>query len=197
MERKRMDKDSRKPIMIKIINKSKDGITLLFGNKTNKSSWEEFNKNFIIDQNNKNFCYPNPELEAKNIKVDEILTKAVTSILFAGAPSSEIKLEGFYGLGSSVQELCEILECSAGEAIQLIRTAHQRFLNESLDMGIGFHGDQRKSFDNRQNHKNDRNIKKFEKSKSEPSESMESTDAPVSNGMSIGDMIKAKKESRS
>ena len=60
---------------IRIVNKSKDGITLDFKGEVGlkKSSWEEFNKLFEICEDDKKYCVPKKEFVEKINKMEIIL----------------------------------------------------------------------------------------------------------------------------
>lgn len=114
---------------IRIVNKSKDGITLDFkgniGLKT--SSWEEFNKMFIICEDNKKYCTPNKEWVEKRDKAQELIQEALIYYLQVdwkiADPKEVPDLVHMGVVGEYVKKISEVLECGFLEAMSYLNYA--------------------------------------------------------------------------
>lgn len=158
---------------IKILNKSKDGVTLFVG-KPVKISWDLFNKDYVIDSTNNKYCLMNEQrLKAQERYEDLVAQVLVQDLIIQKDPTN---LNAVALLGSLTQELCELTGATIQELVLALRVEKQRFIDRSINLGVNpdAHNTQWKS------RKNSRKIEeKVQMVTTEP-------------GMSIGDMIKAK-----
>jgi len=106
----------------KIVNKTKEAVTLKVGDKLACMSWELFAKNFTVDPVNKNLCTIRPEYKKKIDEANDLINNILvrTSIrLEALEPSQQLNNAAL--VGSSMTKVCELLECSQAEAIAIIQ----------------------------------------------------------------------------
>jgi hypothetical protein len=113
---------------VRIVNKSKDGITLDFkgdlGKK--KASWEEFNKMYTICQDDKMYCEVKPEWVEKLEKADKLLNLALVHYLQVdwkiASPNEIPDIVQMGTVGLYVTRISELLECSYLDAMALLNS---------------------------------------------------------------------------
>lgn len=121
-----------KKFTLKIVKKSKDGITLAGtkGMEPKTFSWEEFNSCYEIDKDNKFLAVMKPEAAEnfeKNLqKAEDIISDVIVSIfLVNGNADPRTKLSGIVNISDKVSELSEIIGCSFQEALSLLQKRYQ------------------------------------------------------------------------
>ena len=179
---------------IKIFNKSKEGIKFVIhkmkGVKPAFMSWEEFNKTFEFDKEDKTLAHLKPEWEKKYEEVEDILSMIMVHILSANAheKGDASKFITEIGcIGASIKRLAELLECTEAEAMKLIIQRKEAFINASLNMGASFGKCHNRMMNTDQIKKSEENEKRIKEKVEEKSEKKSD---PYS--CSIGDMINAK-----
>ena len=180
---------------IKIINKSKEGLKFVPNGEKRKvkpamMSWEEFNKTFDFDKDDKTVASLKPDWIKKYAEVDKLLDMAVISVIGANASEGNPgkHLDDIAKLGGYTTKIAEILECSPLEATQLILQRKNLFINASLNMGASFGKCHHRMMNTDQIKKSEENEKKM---KEEAEEKSEKKSDPYL--CSIGDMINARK----
>ena len=121
-----------KKFTLKIVKKSKDGITLAGtkGMEPKTFSWEEFNSCYEIDKDNKFLAVMKHEaaenLEKNLQKAEDIISDVIVSIfLVNGNADPKTKLSGIVNISDKVSELSEIIGCSFQEALSLLQKRYQ------------------------------------------------------------------------
>lgn len=118
---------------IRIVNKSKDGITLDFKGEVGlkKSSWEEFNKLFVICEDDKIYCTMNKKWLEKMSKTQELIQAALIFYLQVdwkiADPNQVPDLIHMGVVGEYVKKISEVLECSFLEAMSYLNYAAIQF----------------------------------------------------------------------
>ena len=104
----------------RILNKTRETVTLKLQDKPITFSWEEFNKKLIVVD--KVWAVLNEEEKKKQDKVEELINNAVVSMMIQnGNGDAGTKLTHMAVLGKCIDEATKLLECSRLEVIQLIR----------------------------------------------------------------------------
>lgn len=104
----------------RILNKTRETVTLKLQDKPMTFSWEEFNKKLIVVD--KVWAVPNEEEKKKQEKAEELINDAVVSMLvLRGNIDTDIKFAHMATLGNSIDEVSKLLECNKLEVMQLIR----------------------------------------------------------------------------
>ena len=112
----------------RIVNKTKDSVTLDFkgdiGKKT--TTWEEFNE--IYDIVDKIWAVPNDnaweKLQKQQEEFQKIVDKAVTFVVLADITMDPgKKLGALAALGSCTDEVMKVLGCDKAEAIRMLQMA--------------------------------------------------------------------------
>lgn len=105
---------------IRILNKTRETVTLKLMDKPMTFSWEEFNKKLVVVD--KVWAVLNEEEKKKQDKADELINDAVVSIMIQnGNSDAGTKLAHMAMLGKCVDEAAELLECNRLEVMQIIR----------------------------------------------------------------------------
>ena len=111
-----MEKESR----FRILNKTRETVTLKLQDKPMTFSWEEFNKKLIVVD--KVWAILNEEEKKKRDKVEELINNAVISMMIQnGNGDAGTKLTHMAVLGKCIDDAAELLECSGLEVMPLIR----------------------------------------------------------------------------
>ena len=104
----------------RILNKTRETVTLKLQDKPMTFSWEEFNKKLIVVDNV--WAILNEEEKKKRDKVEELINNAVISMMIQnGNGDAGTKLTHMAVLGKCIDEAAELLECSGLEVMRLIR----------------------------------------------------------------------------
>ena len=104
----------------RILNKTRETVTIKLLDKPMTFSWEEFNKKLIVVD--KVWAVPNEEEKKKQEKAEELINDAVVSMLvLRGNIDTGIKFAHMATLGNSIDEVSKLLECNKLEVMQLIR----------------------------------------------------------------------------
>lgn len=105
---------------IRILNKTRETVTLKLMDKPMTFSWEEFNKKLIVVD--KVWAVLNEEEKKKQDKADELINDAVVSMMIQqGNSDAGTKLAHMAMLGKCIDEAAELLECNRLEVMQIIR----------------------------------------------------------------------------
>ena len=104
----------------RILNKTRETVTIKLLDKPMTFSWEEFNKKLIVVD--KVWAVPNEEEKKKQKKAEELINDAVVAMMIQnGNGDAGTKLTHLAVLGKCIDEATELLECSRLEVMQLIR----------------------------------------------------------------------------
>lgn len=109
-------------IKFRIVNKAKDGVTLspAKGADPVKIGWKEFEENFNVKDDK--WAVFNDEYMKKIEAADKYINEAAVAFITSGGLKGEVNdLSKMIVLGESVQKIVEILGCTNGEALALIR----------------------------------------------------------------------------
>lgn len=111
-----MEKEPR----FRILNKTRETVTIKLLDKPMTFSWKEFNKKLIVVD--KVWAVPNEEEKKKQEKAEELINDAVVSMLILrGNIDTGIKFAHMAALGNSIDEASKLLECNKLEVMQIIR----------------------------------------------------------------------------
>ena len=109
-----------KETRFRILNKTRETVTLKLQDKPMTFSWEEFNKKLIVVD--KVWAVLNEEEKKKQDKAEELINNAVVAMMIQnGNGDAGTKLTHLAVLGKCIDEATELLECSRLEVMQLIR----------------------------------------------------------------------------
>lgn len=104
----------------RILNKTRETVTLKLQDKPMTFSWEEFNKKLIVVD--KVWAILNEDEKKKQDKAEELINNAVVSMMIQnGNGDAGTKLTHMAMLGTYIDEAAKLLECSVLEVMQLIR----------------------------------------------------------------------------
>ena len=104
----------------RILNKTRETVTLKLQDKPMTFSWEEFNKKLIVVD--KVWAVLNEEEKKKQDKAEELINNAVVAMMIQnGNGDAGTKLTHMAVLGKCIDDAAKILECSRLEVMQLIR----------------------------------------------------------------------------
>lgn len=104
----------------RILNKTRETVTLKLQDKPMTFSWEEFNKKLIVVD--KVWAILNEEEKKKQDKVEDIINQIVVCVLVQkGNSDPSDKLIHLGMIGGLLSKAAELLECSNVEVIQLVR----------------------------------------------------------------------------
>lgn len=192
-EKKATEATAKKGSYLKILNKKKDTVLIFhpdFGKKELK--WNEFNDFYQIDKDDPHKAYLKSERKEEFDKINSILSDMCTMMLMSNAKDPGIALKSKFALGAKLKEICEISGLSMAAATQMFHKYYARFIEQSLEAGIGFEKPHHKMMSKRQIAKSNQNIRKNNLENKEAAKENKSKDAHLEYGCSIGDMIKAK-----
>ena len=104
----------------RILNKTRETVTLKLQDKPMTFSWEEFNKKLVVVD--KVWAVLNEEEKKKQEKAEELISDAVVSMMIQrGNSDARTKLAHMAMLGKCIDEAAELLECNRLEVMQIIR----------------------------------------------------------------------------
>lgn len=173
-------------IRIRIVNKSKNGVTLDLKVRKETLSWNDFNESFDIDKNDKFYAIMKADKEKECEGVVPIVNEAVTSLLMARSNDPHMKLSAMYQFSQLSEKYCKQFNASPAEFTNLVSIAYRKQIDGMLGLGIGFtNKDDAYILNSKQNRQNRRNLKRLENEKS-------SEDSKKFDTFTIGDAIKAK-----
>lgn len=172
-------------IKVRIVNKSKDGVTLKTKDFEQKMSWEDFYKGWDIDSKDKFFAIMKKELEEENEKVFELVDKAVIALMGGRSENPEFMLTSAMMLGSLVDEFQKLVpDGTPADFLFLVRKRYDSQMNALLNAGVGFtHENDDAYFNSRQRRQNKRNLERLEKEKKDST-------------FTIGDAIRAQESKK-
>lgn len=111
-----MSKENR----IRILNKTRETVTLKLQDKPMTFSWEEFNKKLVVVD--KVWAVLNDAEKKKQDEAEELISNTVVSVMIQnGNSDARTKLAHMMMIGKNVKRITELLECTTLEATQLIR----------------------------------------------------------------------------
>ena len=154
-------------IRVRIVNKSKDGVTLKTKGLEQKLSWEEFYKYWDIDTNDKFFAVMKKETEEENEKIFELVDQAVFALMGGRSNNPELMLTSAMMLGNLVEEYQKLIpDGTPADFLFLVRQRHDSQMNALLNAGVGFtHENDDAYFNSRQRRQNKRNLERLKKEK--------------------------------
>jgi len=120
---------------MRIINKAKDGITIKAAHGTpQKMSWEEFNQNFIMEDDKKH-CRFTEEFLKIGEEVQKCTVDAAASYLMANAMAdgSHDKIVHMLVMQKNIDRITELIHCSMLDATMMVKK-----LVNSLQSGDAF-----------------------------------------------------------
>lgn len=104
----------------RILNKTRETVTLKLQDKPMTFSWEEFNKKLIVVD--KVWAILNEDEKKKQDKAEELINNAVVSMMIQnGNGDAGAKLTHLAVLGKCIDDAAELLECSRFEVMHLVR----------------------------------------------------------------------------
>lgn len=192
-EKKATEDTAKKGSYLKILNKKKDTVLVFhpaFGKKEVK--WDEFNNLWQIDKDDPHKAYLKLERKEEFAKINKILDDMCTMMLMSNAKDPGIALGATSALGKDLKEICKISGLSMADAAQMFREYYAHFINQSLEVGVGFGKSHHKMMSKRQIAKSNQNIRKINRENREAEKENKSQDEHLEYGCSIGDMLKAK-----
>lgn len=111
-----MEKEPR----FRILNKTRETVTLKLNDKPMTFSWEEFNKKLVVVD--KVWAVLNEEEKKKQDEAEEVISEAVVCMLIQnGNGDAHTKLVHMAMLGKCIDRAAELLECNRLEVMQIIR----------------------------------------------------------------------------
>lgn len=129
---------------LRIVNKSKDSVTLDFKGDIGivKTTWTEFNKMYVICEDNKNYCIVNPEWQKRLDDAQKLVEESMVYYLQVdwkiADPNQVPDLVHMGVVGKYVEEISKILECSYLDAMKLLN--YKAIQIRSSFGGSGFKG---------------------------------------------------------
>lgn len=108
-----------KEVRFRILNKTSKTVTVKLG-KPMTFSWEEFNKKLVVVD--KFWAVLNEAEKKKQKEADDLVNDAVICVLLQRGNADPMRKLGALGrLATITEKLQELLECTNGEVLQLIR----------------------------------------------------------------------------
>ena len=109
-----------KKLHFRILNKTRETVTLKLNDKPMTFSWEEFNKKLVVVD--KVWAVLNETEKKKQDEAEELISDTVVSVMIQnGNSDARTKLAHMMMIGKNVERITELLECTRLEAMQLIR----------------------------------------------------------------------------
>lgn len=173
-------------IRVRIVNKSKDGVTLKTRDGFDqKMSWEDFNKGWDIDSKDKFFAIMKKEVEEETEKISEVVDRGVIALMGGRSKNPEFMLTSAMMLGSLVDEFQKLVpDGTPADFLFLVRKRYDSQMNALLNVGVGFtHENDDAYFNSRQRRQNKRNLKRLEDEKKDST-------------FTIGDAIRAQESNK-
>ena len=112
----------------KIINKSKEGATVISHGRKVVIPWDEFNQLYIMAEDKVHCTLTDEEFE-KWKKADDILSTIVVDMFASDGNDPVLKLSALAKLPSLVSKLAETMGISEGDALELARMRYQSAKN--------------------------------------------------------------------
>jgi hypothetical protein len=112
----------------KIINKSKEGATVISHGQKVVIPWDEFNRLYIMAEDKVHCTLTDEEFE-KWKKADDILSAIVVEMFASNGNDAVLKLSALSKLPALVSKLAETMGISEGDALELARTRYQSAKN--------------------------------------------------------------------
>ena len=104
----------------RILNKTRETVTLKLQDKPMTFSWEEFNKKLIVVD--KVWAILNEDEKKKPDKAEELINNAVVAMMIqSGNGDAGTKLTHMAVFGKCIDDAAELLECSRFEVMHLVR----------------------------------------------------------------------------
>ena len=109
-----------KKACFRILNKTRETVTLKLMDKPMTFTWEEFNKKLVVVD--KVWAVLNETEKKKQDEAEELISDTVVSVMIQnGNSDARTKLAHMMMIGKNVERITELLECTRLEAMQLIR----------------------------------------------------------------------------
>lgn len=112
----------------KIINKSKEGATVISHGQKVVIPWDEFNQLYIMAEDKVHCTLTDEEFE-KWKKADDILSAIVVETFASNGNDPALKLSALAKLPTLVSKLAETMGISENDALELARTRYQAAKN--------------------------------------------------------------------
>lgn len=104
----------------RILNKTRETVTLKLQDKPMTFSWEEFNKKLVVVD--KVWAVLNDAEKKKQDEAEELISDTVVSVMIQnGNSDARTKMAHMMMIGKNVERIAELLECNRLEAMQIIR----------------------------------------------------------------------------
>lgn len=104
----------------RILNKTRESVTLKLMDKPMTFSWEEFNKKLVVVD--KVWAVLNETEQKKQDEAEELISDTVVSVMIQnGNSDARTKMAHMMMIGKNVERITELLECTKLEAMQIIR----------------------------------------------------------------------------
>lgn len=104
----------------RILNKTRETVTLKLMDKPMTFSWEEFNKKLVVVD--KVWAVLNDAEKKKQDEAEELISNTVVSVMIQnGNSDARTKLVHMAMIGQNIEKAAELLECSRLEVMQLVR----------------------------------------------------------------------------
>lgn len=124
-------KEEEKVIKVRIVNKSKDSVTIKANSKTKKLSWEEFNGIFTVDSKDKFTATMKPDVQEETEKIRNAINDAAMNA-FLVSLSNNPAVDAFHqltlvsNLGSDFEKVKELTGWTNEECLSKIREQMDR-----------------------------------------------------------------------
>lgn len=124
-------KEEEKVIKVRIVNKSKDFVTIKANSKTEKLSWEEFNGIFTVDSKDKFTATMKPDVQEEAEKIRNAINDAAMNA-FLVSLSNNPATDAFHqltlvsNLGSDFEKVKELTGWTNEECLSKIREQMDR-----------------------------------------------------------------------
>lgn len=112
----------------KIINKSKEGATVVSHGQKVVIPWEEFNRLYVMSEDKVHCTLTDEEFE-KWKKADDILSAIVVEMFTSNGNDPALKLSALVNLPALVSKLAETMGISENDALELARIRYQSAKN--------------------------------------------------------------------
>lgn len=104
----------------RILNKTRETVTLKLQDKPMTFTWEEFNKKLVVVD--KVWAVLNDAEKKKQDEAEELISDTVVSVMIQnGNSDARTKMAHMMMIGKNVERITELLECNRLEAMQIIR----------------------------------------------------------------------------
>ena len=119
-------------IKVRIVNKSKDSVTIKANSKTKKLSWEEFNGIFTVDSEDKFTATMKPDVQEETEKIRNAINDAAMNAFLISLNKSNPAGDAFHqltlvsNLGSDFEKVKELTGWTNEECLSKIREQMNR-----------------------------------------------------------------------